>query len=429
MADSPQKNTTGPVDLVLKANGNKVSEKVKVLSIKVENSFNRIPRATIELLDGSMPDMTFPLSDKADFKPGNPISIAVGYGSQNNVIYQGIIVCHGVSINTRGHSILKLQCADKAQAMAINRVNANFVKQKDSQIITTLIGGHSGLSSDITATTTEYPEIVQFDCSDWDFMLTRAEANGLLVSCDNGKVTVAPPKADSPVLSVKWGQDLIRFDADMDARYQLDKVEAVSWDPDSQKMVKGDASPGSYNKQGNIDQATLAKVLAVKSFNLQTTATVPQGALTSWATGQQVKSGLARIRGKMCFIGNANVKPGCAIEVKGVGARFSGNVFVSGVTHSISNGHWLCDVEFGMSPHWSAEYRDLAAPMAAGRMPGVDGLHVGKVLKIDADPLKQFRVQVSIPTMQAQTPGVWARLASPWASKQVGFFYRAGNWR
>ena len=58
--------------------------------------------------------------------------------------------------------------------------------------------------------------------------------------------------------------------------------------------------------------------------------------------------------------------------------------------------------------------------VAAGVLPAVDGLQIGVVLKLDADPAGEYRIQVNVPVLEAQTEGVWARLLSFYASNGFG---------
>ncbi len=125
----------------------------------------------------------------------------------------------------------------------------------------------------------------------------------------------------------------------------------------------------------------------------------------------------------MTFQGSAKAKIGSIIEVQGVGNRFNGDLYISGVCHQITDGQWYTEVEFGMSPDWSADHRDLAAPPASGLLPAVEGLQIGVVKKLDEDPDKQNRIQVTVPIMQAETEGVWARLATFYASSDIGNFF------
>ena len=50
---------------------------------------------------------------------------------------------------------------------------------------------------------------MQFDATDWDTLLTRAEMNGLIVTTDAGKVTVkAPDTSRRSGLEVMYGESI-----------------------------------------------------------------------------------------------------------------------------------------------------------------------------------------------------------------------------
>lgn len=424
MASSPAIDGGGVVRLSLFSNGTALPGTVQVSSVSIRKAINKIPVAEIVVVDGDMPKKDFPVSDADYFKPGQSIKINAGYGSQEDTIFEGVVVKHGIKITGDNYSRLVVECRDKAVAMTIGRKNANYVDSKDSDIITKLIGNASGLTADVGSTETQYKELVQYYSTDWDFMLSRAEVNGLLVIVDAAKVSVKAPATDgTPSLKVTYGSDLMEFHADIDARTQFSKVQGVSWDLKNQAIVQQQATPKTLNAQGNLDSATLAKVIGLDSFRLQTPAPLESAALKSWADGQQVKSGLARIRGRMKFQGSAKAKAGEMIELEGVGARFNGKVFVSAVNHVVRDGNWVTEVEFGMPQKGFAENRDLVAPPASGLLPGIEGLHIGVVKKLDADPEGQYKIQVSIPVLQAETDGVWARLAKFYASDGIGAFF------
>ena len=424
MSESPTLNSSGVIKLTIFSEGSQIDEAIQVVSVSITNNINRIPVARIVLLDGDMPEKDFPVSNSDAFKPGKEIKINAGYDQTEETVFEGIIIKHGIKITGDNYSRLVIECRDKAVAMTVGRHNANYVDSKDSDIISTLISNYNGLSSDVEATTVEHKELVQYYCADWDFLLSRAEASGLLVCVDKAKLTVKSPQTSaSAVLKVTYGEDLVEFHADTDARSQLAKVNSVSWDPATQAVVEQEVAPQTLNEQGDLDSKTLAQVLNLEAFRLQTAAPLESAALKGWATAQQIKSGLSRIRGRMKFQGSAKAVPGCLIELDGVGEHFNGNVFVSSVNHDIANGNWMTEVEFGMSSNWFAEQRDLVAPSASGLLPGVEGLQIGVVKQLDQDPSGEYKIQVTIPLMQATTEGVWARLASFYASNAFGGFF------
>ncbi len=424
MADSPLTGSTGVVSVTVTSNGQVIAETIQIVSVEITNCVNKIPSAKMVILDGDMPNNDFPVSNQDAFKPGAEITIKAGYRSADAVLFTGIVIRHSLKIDGDNYCRLIVYCKDKAVAMTIGRKNANFVDLKDSDIMSKLIGGYGGLAADVSATQTQFKELVQFYCTDWDFLLTRAEFNGYLVTVDAGKISVkAPQVTGSTQLTVTYGVDLMTFDADLDAVAQYQSVTGSAWNPSTQAVNEAQNGPVSLNSQGNLTSADLAEVIGLDAFRLQTAIPLENTALSDWVKGQQVKSGLARIRGSAAFQGSDKAKIGTLIELKGVGNRFNGNVLVTEVRHRIVSGNWVTEIQFGLSEKWFAEQNQIEAPLAAGILPGVQGLQIGTVKKLDADPDGQYRIQVSVPVMQADVEGVWARLAGFYASSDYGAFF------
>ena len=387
MPDSPELDAEGVVRISLFSAGVELPPSVQLISMRVDRAVNRVPSARLLVGDSDMPKQIFPVADTDVFKPGAEIRINAGYGDEDSTIFEGIVVKLGVQISADNDAMLVVECRDKAVCMTVGRKNANFVNKTDSEVIDDLIAGYSGLSKQIDATTAQYKDLVQYCCSDWDFMLSRADANGLLVVVTDAKVAVSAPAASGqPTLKVSYGIDLITFEAEIDARTQYPAVQAVPLD----------------------------------LFRLQTAAPASKEML---AQAQQVSSGWARIRGRMSFQGSAKARVGELIELAGVGARFSGPVFISGLTHRIAEGNWVTEAQFGVPPPWFTDQADVTAPPAAGRLPAVEGLQSGVVIKLDGDPQGEHRVQVSVPAMQAANEGVWARLLQFHGSNGFGSFF------
>lgn len=424
MPASPAASAEGVVRVTVTSDGSALPDDVRIISVTVVRAVNAIPRARLEMSDGDIATGAFPASEGTRFKPGAVIAIQAGYDDQETRIFEGVVVRHGLHIGDGNDARLVVECRDKATKMTIGRRHANYVDQKDSDILASVIGSH-GLTADVTATTVQFKELVQYAATDWDFVVARAEVNGMLVVVTDGTVGVAPPDtAGDPSLAVTYGVDLMEFHADMDARTQLQSVQAIAWDPSNLAIIEGTAaSPPTLNAQGDLDGATLAEVASPASFDLRTPAMLDGGALTGWGKARQVKAGLARIRGSVRFQGSALAQVGKQIAIDGVGARFNGNVLVTGVRHEIRDGNWVTEAQFGLAPDWFAERPDVHEPPAGAWLPAVQGLQIGVVKKLDADPAGQHRVQVSVPVTGASTDGVWARLLQFHASNAFGAFF------
>ena len=108
----------------------------------------------------------------------------------------------------------------------------------------------------------------------------------------------------------------------------------------------------------------------------------------------------------------------------GIGERFEGKEYVSGVRHTVSSGNWETDVQFGLSADLFAETVNLRPLPAAGLLPGVSGLQMGVVTALESDPDGEDRIKVRLPLVSASDDGIWARIATLDAGKQRGTFFR-----
>lgn len=426
MPISPNQQADGVVSVAVRCAGSPLPDDAQLLRIVVRRAIGQVAGAQLELADGDMPGGRWPLADAATLLPGTAIEIDAGYAQQNETLFKGVVVKMSVRIGENNRSLLVIDCRDDAVSMTLNRRSAVQVDKTDSDVMASLAGDH-GLSTDIAATSLQHRELVQFQATDWDFLLARAEANGLLVHTDDGTLRVQPPQTSAqPALEVTWGADLIAFQAEMDARLQAGSVSASSWDPAQQALAKAsEAAPQPLNTQGNVTAQTLAGVLPKQGKRrLQAGGAVGAGELTAWAKAEQQRAGLARLRGSLRFQGNATPRPNQLLKVAGVGERFDGNLFIARVEHELVDGNWITEVGFGLDPEWFCARPDVSAPPNGARLPGCSGLQVGVVVKLDADPDGALRVQIKLPVLEATpTELLWARLLQPYASNGFGFFF------
>ncbi|WP_315833154.1 type VI secretion system tip protein VgrG [Bradyrhizobium prioriisuperbiae] len=407
----------------IKSEGKPIDSSFQVVSIEIWNAVNKVPKARVVLSDGDPAEQDFEISNLPTFIPGKKIEIAAGYDGTNRTIFRGVVVKQGIEISDNGSSQLIVDITDEAIKMALERKNALFDKITDSDLIGKLITGN-GLSKDVAATNTVHEEIVQYYASDWDLMLTRAQMNGFVVVVENGKVVVnTPDNGQSPVLTVEYGDSILDLRAEINAatQYASTAINSYTWDPDSQKLAEAGPGPVKVTEQGNLSSADLAKVFGVKKFAQQTGAPIEKTALKDWSSAELLKSKLSKIRGQVSFQGSALAQTGKTIALAGLGNRFNGNAYVSGVHHCITDGEWLTTTYFGLSERWfAAEAPEIAAPEASGQLPPIKGLQTGVVKKVAGDPNGEFRVFVALPLLQDDAKGVWARLGTFYASNKVG---------
>ena len=143
--------------------------------------------------------------------------------------------------------------------------------------------------------------------------------------------------------------------------------------------------------------------------------------------------GFSVIKNKVSFNKRANklssvslcLNSGSIIRLKGVGKKgFNGDVYVSAVSHNISDGNWITDVSFGLdSSQPLSKKSNISTTPANGQIPAAHGLQTAKVQSISNDPDSLFRVKVLLQSTEDEQAGLWARLSTFYATNKNGSFF------
>ncbi|QRR00610.1 type VI secretion system tip protein VgrG [Dyadobacter sandarakinus] len=426
-----------------------------LMALSVYREVNRIPYARLHLSDGKVEKGTFPKSGSTVFVPGRTAEILLGYQNKVESVFKGIVVRHGVSALHGRASMLELVCHDPAVKMTLVRRSCYFYDKTDQQIFKEVIGTYAdqGITAGkLDPTAYVHPEMVQYHCTDWDFLVMRAEANGLVVICEDGKISIISPQPASKAdFTATWGDDIIDFEAEMDVRTHFPDVETGSWNAAEQKLVseKGGSNPGSPGSATAGIGNALSAAASVAGIDLgiedathqfpdvlykkQTPAFFHGGdrstqELSAWAAAGKKRGELSQVRGKVKVRGRYFTLMK-TIEIKRVAGRFNGKHLVTGLLHQVFEGTWQTDVQFGLSTQTLAQSApEIALPEAAGLLPPIQGLHIGVVTAVSGDKLPgDHRVRVMVPVISGQpshAQGVWARVAAVTAGEKRGFNFR-----
>jgi len=401
-----------------------MSETYQVLSVVVTKQVNRISSAQITFKDGDPAQEDFPISNSDDFIPGKQIEILAGYHSDEETIFKGIVVKNSVKARKDTPSVFQVECRDENVKLTVGRKSKYFYESKDSEIIEE-IASAIDLDKEIEATTFVHQTMVQFNSTDWDFIVSRADASGKLVFTEDNKLLVKTPDMDQEaVLSLRYGGNILAFETEMDARNQYASVKATSWDGSSQEVIESESAAFSGTLPGNIDPDELSGIIGLDDYSLSHGGSIKDVELQEWVNARISKSKLSKIRGRIQIQGFGNVKPGNLVELNGMGDRFNGTAFVSSVRHDINTENWISNIGVGISKNWFAEEaKGVNDVEAAGMLPAIRGLQVGVVTALEGDPDGEFRVQVRMPLID-ESEGVWARHALLDAGENRGSFFR-----
>lgn len=415
------------VTTTILSDGTKLDASHEVLAIDIRREVNRIPQASLLLIDGDAALQKFAISDTRVFEPGREIEIRLRYegAGQDTTVFKGPVVRHGVEASAQG-SVLRVDLKDAALKMALGRKSAVFRDQSDDGVMRKLIGDAGLKVGSLAATKPVHSENLQYACSDWDFLVARADANGLLVVAEDGSIAVQ--KIDiSGAASHQFDYgitELYNFEFELDAGQQFDSAQSTGWDMKEQKATSPAKAKSFALAQGNLDGAKLAKALGLPPLALSHPVPMAPEELQAWADARLQRNRLALIRGRLSTLGLPKLKLLDVVEIAGVGARFNGKALVTGLAHRVDDQGWRTDVQFGLSARPFCHEPGLQDAPAAGLLPGVGGLQIGVVAAFEDDPDKQLRVKLNLVGLGDQAGPVWARLATPDGGKERGWFFR-----
>ncbi len=409
------------------SDGNKVDPALEVMSINISRAVNRIPTAKILIRDGDPAIETFEESNKDQFIPGKKIKIKIGWDSNNETLFEGIVTKHSIKIRG-GSPGLVIECKDESVKMTIGRKSKYFDNVSDTQVIEELIGEYSNLKrGNIKATSLTHPSLVQYHSTDWDFLLSRADVNGLLVFVKDGEISATLPDTNqAPALDLLYGATIFELNAEIDGRTQYSNIGARAWDYTNQELFEAETDSVSVSEPGNIKGSKMAEdTIELERFELQHTGKIIEQELQNWADACMQRSRLSKIRGTVTIRdGFGKIFPGNLINLQGIGDRFNGKAFVSGVSQELHNGMWETHIQFGLSPEYFALNKNISDIPASGLIPAIHGLQIGKVVQLENDPDGEDRILVKLPIIDPAANGVWARVASLDAGQNRGAFFR-----
>ncbi len=426
MADSPIKGMgEGYLSVLILVAGKEIPKTLFLVSVEVVKEINKIPYAKLVLHDGDTREQKFTASEDPNFEPGKEVEIKAGYGpGLEATIFKGVIVEHGIRHSAYSGSSLVLKLKDKALKLTVGRKNKVYLEKKDSDIISEAVQ-ESGLTADVEATTAKHKKLIQYFSTNWDFIQSRADVNGLVTIINDGKISIKKPTVSAKSeLIISYGKDLVEMDLNIDSTYQYTEIKSSHWDHAKQALEKTDGKKPTVNSHGALNSGKIGKVIEGKTMVI-TSPEVTKDVIQAWADSLYLRGHLSRVRGTIKFYGSTKAEVGKTIELFGLGKNFVGDGYVSSVRHTIERGQWMTEVGLGLDPQPYMESNLTASSLpAGGTLPAIHGLHHGVVKAIKADPDGEFRVQINIPIIDnMEGAGVWARMSHYYATEDCGFVF------
>lgn len=418
------KENRDPISLSIKVKGAAIKNTIEVISVFISKEVNRIPIAIFRILDGGVfgsPEGKFENSESDDFIPGNDVEIEMGYGDKREKVFAGIILSQRL-VAKKNNSYIEIKCKDKAVKLTKGRFNTIYTESTDSDVFSKIVG-EFGLKKEIDATKVSHAQLVQHNCSHWDFILMRAEVNNLLVIPQNNTFQVKSIDLSSkPSVTIQADLSVIDADLDLDAEEIVKEINVVSWDEKQQEINTVSTKINDSLSSGNLSTSKLSGVLSDLKINRLNSTSLPKDELQSIGDSASNRIVLTKIKGKIQVVGTSSINPGDFVKLTKFSSRFDGNVFISKVEHDMEEGDWITTLYIGMSSKYHSSMPEIEEHDAGGNLPGSKSLIIGVIQGFEDDPDGNFRVKLKLPAYESEG-FVWARMSIPYASANAGFFF------
>lgn len=408
--------------------GDAISSVYSVSHVVVNRTANKIAYAKIQIEDGIVAQHDFPISNSTDFAPGKFITLKMGDINEMETIFKGVIIKHGVKIKKFRNSVLTLDCRDVIIKTTTLRKNKYFPdKTTDTDAFKSILGEYSpAFDLDLEDIETEHEGLVQYNCTDWDYILRRSASVGQLIYTDCGVFkSITPTIESTPAFTLEWGDTIVEFEAEIDARSQFANVNLSAWDSSKQELLEeelGELSGIELEKPGNITSNDLSQIFNEDGLKINYPGQLLAAEMKSLVKAELIKSKLSRIRGRVSFSEPTIVPVNSTIELKGVGERFNGLTYVCGVQYEFSKNMWTTNLQFGLERDWYEQFNFKNDDPTQNQIPKMAGLHIGIVTAL-VDELGEDRIKVRVPTIDLEGEGIWARMARSDAGEHRGHFY------
>lgn len=308
-----------------------------VLGVTVDNDSELPSMFAIEMTSSDTQNAEIPwIDDQTLFSVGNVVEIKLGYAGNVGSVIVGEITSLEPEFACDRKPSLTVRGYDRRHRLQRGRKTRTFVQQKDSDIATQ-IAREAGLTAQVIDSRVVHDYMLQANQTDMEFLQERARRIQYEVVVQDKTLLFRPvANADSAVVTLTMRDDLLEFYPRLSSSYQVDEVTVRGWNPKDKKEIIGQSRSG--DETSTMGGQSSGATLTATKFGAAV-ARVGDRPIASQAEADQLAKArfnaiaLAFISGEGSCWGRTDISPGKVIKIDGIGKRFSGQYYVTAVTH------------------------------------------------------------------------------------------------
>jgi len=322
----------------------------------------------------------------------------------------------------QSHTTYVVRGYDRSHRLHRGRKTRTFLRQTDSDIAAR-VAREAGLRADIESTSDRHEFVIQDNQTDFAFLKARAARVGYCLVVQDRTLKFrradgSPPQAPAQ----EWGQTLLAVRTRQTAVSQPSEVQVRGWDPATKRAIVGRAAQATHASQ--VGDRRSAASAAERAFGGPAIVNITDQPVGSQGEADKLAQAvLDEIADDYHYLeaetrGDPALRAGSKVELKGVGRRVSGTYLITATRHELSAGGGYQTTVYvsGRRPNSL-----LGAFTDARPAHGMQGVVIAIVTNIN-DPDRLGRVKLKYPWLDEQQESHWARVATPGAGKERGFF-------
>lgn len=355
--------------------------------------------------------------DEHPFDIGKTLEIRLGAREAltTSTLFEGEIVSLEVNFGP-GSVELTVRGFDRSHVLLRSRKVRTFQNQTSSDIVEKIVK-EAGFEAQTDPSGDPHAFLQQDNETDWDFVWRLAERVGFEFVVQGKTAHFRKQKPEDAPVELEWPKTLRSFSPRMTAIQQVKEVTLGAHDPKTKQPIAVTVSSPQQITRIGVDRETVQKAFDGATVHI---ATEP---VKSQAEGQAVAQALldklanGYIAAEGVCDGNPHIRAGSALQVKGLGTKFSGTYRVAAATHVLRGGS-IYETHFANSP--SHTLLGVVGSAGAASVGSFGSQLVLGVVTNNADPDDMARVRVRYPALGPDAEGAWARVATASAGNARG---------
>jgi len=368
------------------------------------------------------------LLDSALFDLGKSVEIYMGYGDELQPMMLGEITSLQPSFPGGGAPTLTVSGYDKSYRLRHNEVDRPSFRFQNDSAIAAQIAVEAGLIP-VVDPTRSYHRNIPHTGSDMSFLKKLAQANFFDVYVHWDKLYFRLPRPQTEAYVLEWGKNLSSFNPRLSSAGMTGIQIIRGYNEELAQTIVGIAMAPDINMDNIIEKLGGSAFDLLVGLGRQVIRDQPvkspfDATTIARSILQEILEGL--YEGNGSCIGIPELRADTFVSIQGIGKRFSGKYRLRKVTHSIDDSGYRTSFEVTQRSSSTLlgmlrkSVVDLPSP---NRQEKFFGVAVGKVVdNVDSAP-NLGRVRLTFPWLSDFNDSDWARIATPMAGKQTGFYF------